>query len=149
MPDAAGTPLAHQEVAGAILKSFFDVYRELGYAFSEIVYRRALGTVLRSTGLEAVEEVPLEVRFRGSMIGRCHADIIVGRAMLIETKAAFTLEGYAQTQVLNCLKAAGGGVAIAPELWPRAHLQAAGPRRHQPEPFNPFRGDPLVAPLDK
>lgn len=112
MPDATGAPLAHQEVTGAILKSFFDVYREMGYGFSEIVYRRALGIVLRSTGLEAVEEVPLEVRFRGSLIGRFHADMVVGRVVLVETKAAFTLEGYAQAQVLNYLKAAGGGVAL-------------------------------------
>lgn len=59
-------PLAHQTVTGEILKAFFDVYRELGYGFSEIVYRRALGIVLRSGGLEAVEEYPLEVRFRGT-----------------------------------------------------------------------------------
>lgn len=104
--------LAHQTITSAIIKSFFEVYRELGFGFSEIVYRRALGIVLRSGGLEAIEEAPLEVRFRGHLIGRFHVDVIVGRAVLVETKAAATLEMYAQAQVLNYLKAAGGGVAM-------------------------------------
>ena len=46
--------LAHAHVTGAILRAFFDVYRELGYGFSEVVYRRALGIVIRGSGLDAV-----------------------------------------------------------------------------------------------
>ncbi len=112
MSRATAGDLAHHHVTGAILKSFFEVYRELGFGFAEIIYRRALGIVLRTSGLEAMEEVPLKVMFRGVLIGRFHADMVVERVVLVETKAAFTLEGYAQAQVLNYLKAAGGGVAL-------------------------------------
>ena len=112
MPQRGQSTLAHQEITGEILRAFFDVYRELGFGFSEIVYRRALGIVLRSSGLEAVEEFPLEVRFRGTIVGRFHADMIVARVVLVETKASATLEDYAQAQTLNYLKAAGCGVAM-------------------------------------
>jgi GxxExxY protein len=104
--------LAHSTITGEILKVFFDVYRELGYGFSEVVYRRALALVIRASGLEALEEVPLEVHFRGAVVGRFHADLIVARVVLVETKAAATLERYAEAQLLNYLKAAGGGVGM-------------------------------------
>jgi GxxExxY protein len=104
--------LAHGAVTGEILKAFFDVYRELGYGFSEVVYRRALSLVLRAAGLEAVEEVPLEVHFRGRLIGRFSADVIVARVVLVEIKASTKLEHYAEAQLLNYLKAAGGGVGM-------------------------------------
>ena len=104
--------LTHGDVTGEILNAFFDVYRELGYGFSEIVYRRALALVIRASGLEALEEVPLEVHFRGALVGRFHADLIVARVVLVETKAIATLESYAEAQLLNYLKAAGGGVGM-------------------------------------
>ena len=104
--------LAHSTITGEILKAFFDVYRELGYGFSEVVYRRALALVIRASGLEALEEVPLEVHFRGALVGRFHADLIVARVVLVETKATTTLQNYAEAQLLNYLKAAGGGVGM-------------------------------------
>jgi GxxExxY protein len=104
--------LAHGDITGEILKAFFDVYRELGFGFSEIVYRRALALVIRGSGLEALEEVPLEVHFRGARVGRFHADLVVARVVLVETKATATLQSYAEAQLLNYLKAAGGGVGM-------------------------------------
>jgi GxxExxY protein len=104
--------LAHGAVTGEILKAFFDVYRELGYGFSEVVYRRALAIVIRALEHEVLEEVPLEVHFRGAVIGRFHADLIVARVVMVETKAAAALESYAEAQLLNYLKAAGGGVGM-------------------------------------
>lgn len=118
-----GTELAHGRVTGEILKAFFDVYRELGYGFSEVVYRRALGIVLRGNGLTALEEVLIEVRFRGSSIGRFHADLVVERVVLVETKAASEIEPYARAQVLNYLKAAGGGVALLLNFGPEPMYQ--------------------------
>jgi GxxExxY protein len=110
MAETDQSKLAHSPVTGEILKAFFDVYRELGYGFSEVVYRRALALVIRASGLEALEEVPLEVHFRGAVIGRFYADLVVARVVLVETKATATLESYAEAQLLNYLKAAGGGV---------------------------------------
>ena len=112
MEQADQSKLTHSDVTGEILKAFFDVYRELGYGFSEIVHRRALALVIRASGLEALEEVPLEVHFRGAIVGRFHADVIVARVVLVETKAIATLESYAEAQLLNYLKAAGGGVGM-------------------------------------
>jgi GxxExxY protein len=106
------TQLAHKAITGEILKAFFEVHRELGYGFSEVVCRRALAITIRAAGLEAVEEMPLEVHYRGALIGRFYADVIVAGVVLVETKAAGAMEDYAQAQMLNYLKAAGGGVGM-------------------------------------
>src|SRR6476620_8715106 len=100
--------LAHAGVTRTIIGCFFEVYRELGYGFSEAVYRRALGLVIRAAGLSAIEEVPLNVHFHGEVIGRFYADLRIGGVVLIEIKAAASVEPYAVAQLLNYLKAAGG-----------------------------------------
>ena len=69
-------------------------------------------TVIRAAGLNVIEEVPLNVRFRGEVIGRFYADVIVDGVVMVEIKAAAHVESYAVAQLLNYLKAAGGGVGL-------------------------------------
>ena len=107
-----GVNLPHAEITAAIIGAFYDVHRELGHGFSEIVYRRAVAIVLRQNGLEATEERMISVTFRGSIVGTFYADIVVAGVILVEVKASNTIEKYAEAQTLNYLKAAGGGVGL-------------------------------------
>lgn len=59
-----------------------------------------------------LEEAPLHVYFRGHLIGQFRADLVVDSCVLVEIKAATALEPYAEAQLLNYLKAAGGGVGL-------------------------------------
>ena len=95
-----------------IIDALYQVYRELGYGFSEAIYRRATVIVLRDWGLDAVEEQMITVSVRGMRIGTFYADIVVAGVVLVEIKAAASMEHYAQAQLLNYLKAAGGGVGM-------------------------------------
>jgi len=104
--------LPHADITDRIIGAFYDVYRELGYGFSEVVCRRALALVLRQYGLEVAEERAISVTFRGSIIGIFHADMVVAGVVLVEIKASSTIEKYAEAQILNYLKAAGGGVGL-------------------------------------
>jgi GxxExxY protein len=104
--------LPHADVTDRIIGAFFDVHRELGHGFSELIYRRAVALVLRQNGLEATEERIISVAFRGSIIGTFYADIVVADVVLVEVKASNTIEKYAEAQILNYLKAAGGGVGL-------------------------------------
>ena len=103
--------LPHSDITERVIAAFYVVHRELGYGFSENVYRRAISIALRDDGLEAIEEQSITVAFRGRLIGSFHADIVVAGVVLVEVKAAATIESYAQAQIMNYLKAAGGGVA--------------------------------------
>ena len=104
--------LPHSDITERIIAAFYAVQGELGYGFSENVYRRATAIVLRSDGLEAIEEQSISVTFRERLIGTFYADIVVAGVVLVEVKAAATIENYAQAQILNYLKAAGGGVGV-------------------------------------
>jgi GxxExxY protein len=104
--------LPHADITEQIIGAFYEVHRELGYGFSESVYRRALCVVLRQRGCEAIEERILSVTFRGVVIGTFSADLVVNGIILVEVKASNAIERYAEAQILNYLKAAGGGIGL-------------------------------------
>jgi GxxExxY protein len=106
------TGLVHGELTGKIIEAFLETYHELGSGFSEKVCCNALAIVLRDKGLRVSTEMQMDVWFRGTRIGQFFADIVVNETVLVEVKAGSSLEGYAQAQLLNYLKAAGGGVGL-------------------------------------
>lgn len=95
----------HEELTGEILGACFEVGKELGHGFLEAVYERALAIALRQRGLAVVTQVPLEVMFRGQVVGEYVADMVVEDQVLVELKAVKTLLPEHQAQVINYLKA--------------------------------------------
>jgi GxxExxY protein len=112
MTETTTPQLAHGELTGRILGCFYATYADLGHGFSEEVLRRALTITLQEAGMRVARSVPLQVHFRGHMIGSFFADLIVDRTVLIEVKATARIENYAIAQTLNYLKVAGGGVGL-------------------------------------
>ena len=106
------TRFAHRDLTGRIIAGFQETHHELGSGFSERVCLNALAIVLTDTGLSICLQVPLTVRFRGKVIGSFLADMVVNNTVLVEVKAAQEIEAYAQSQLLNYLKASGGGVGL-------------------------------------
>jgi hypothetical protein len=114
--------LVHRELTERIIGCFFEVYNELGQGFPERVLRRAMMIAMLEKGLRAEEEVQLKVHFRGEVIGTFFVDIVVEGAVLIEIKALPELERRSVTQLLNYLKAAGGGVGLLLNFGQRPEL---------------------------
>jgi GxxExxY protein len=104
--------LPHADLTERIIGSFFEVFGELGHGFSNAVLRRAMGVALRQANLRVQEEAPISVSFRGELIGKFQADLVVERKVLVEIKPDARIESYAEAQLLNYLKAAGGGVGL-------------------------------------
>jgi len=67
---------------------------------------------LREKGLAVWVSAQIDVFFHGQNIGRFYADMVVDATVLVEIKAGQALDGYAQAQLLNYLKGAGGGVGL-------------------------------------
>jgi GxxExxY protein len=97
--------LRHAGVTSKIIGVFFEVYNELGTGFLESVYVEALAIALCDVGLSVERELPLAVSFRGKIVGRFRADLVVGGAVLIETKACPKLNPVHEAQLLNYLRA--------------------------------------------
>jgi GxxExxY protein len=99
--------LPHSELTGAILSCCFEVMRELGPGFLERVYKNALLMAMRQKGLEVDVERPYEVVFRGKVMGRYNADLVVGQTVIVELKCCDKLISEHQAQLFNYLKVSG------------------------------------------
>lgn len=73
--------------------------------------------------MQVLDEYPLEVHFHGRIIGRFVADLIVERRVLVEVKAHKSIEPYAQAQLINYLKVAGGGVGLLLNFGPKPEFK--------------------------
>lgn len=97
--------LKHRELSRKIIRSFYDVYNELGTGFLESVYENAMCFVLQNTGLKVRKQYPLKVYFRGNLVDNYKADLIVENKILIELKAVSTMLSEHEAQIINYLKA--------------------------------------------
>ena len=96
--------LLHQELTEAIIKTFYEVYNELGYGFLERVYQNSLYLELKSKGLKVEAQKKIEVYYKGIEVGQYYADLIVEDLIILELKAADCIVAAFENQILNYLK---------------------------------------------
>ena len=104
--------LKYKEITDIILKSFYEVYNELGDGFLESVYENALYVVLKGYGLSIERQRNIPVFFRGHVIGDFKADLIVEGSVIIELKAVRALDPAHEAQLINYLKATNVEVGL-------------------------------------
>ena len=99
-------------MTGSILNCCFEVINELGTGFLEWVYKNALLLALRQKGLQVEVERSYDVIFRGKVIGRYIADLVVNDAVIVELKCYENLIREHQAQLFNYLKVSGLPVGL-------------------------------------
>ncbi len=83
-----------------------EVHRQLGPGFLEAAYREALKLEFAGRGIPYLNEVPLEILYKGTRLRtRYRADFICHDGVLVEVKAMRNLTAIELAQVLNYLKA--------------------------------------------
>ena len=70
----------------------------------EQVYKNALLIAMKQKGLQVEVEQSFEVLFRGKVIGRYRADLIVEKTVILELKCCENLIREHQAQLFNYLK---------------------------------------------
>lgn len=98
--------LPHFVLTKEILGCCFAVMKELGPGFLERVYKNALFLAMKQEGLYVEVEKLFEVKFRGKVIGRYSADLVVGKVVIVELKCCEHLLREHQAQVINYLTVA-------------------------------------------
>jgi len=96
--------LLHNELTSLILKTYYEVYNELGYGFLEKVYQNALLIELKNKGLDVIPNKKIIVYYKGENVGDYYADIIVNNTVILELKAAEYIIDQFENQLLNYLK---------------------------------------------
>ena len=95
----------HGDITQKIIRVFYEVYNELGHGFLESVYEKSLEIALNSIGLKVRRQIEIPVSFRGQLVGDFSADMLVEGCVLIELKAARSLDTSHTAQLLNYLRA--------------------------------------------
>ena len=104
--------LLHKELTDSIIKTFYDVYNELGYGFLEKVYQNSLYIELRSKGFEVEAQKQIKVYFKGKEVGVYYADLIVNNLIILELKAAEYIVEEFEWQLLNYLRGTNKEVGL-------------------------------------
>ena len=95
----------HTNITEKIINSAFNVHNALGFGFAEKVYENALAIELRSLGLRVRQQEPVEVFYKGQLVGEYFADLVVEDKVIVELKAVRAMDKAFETQLINYLKA--------------------------------------------
>lgn len=95
----------HSELTHEIIGCAYEVHKELGPGFLEKVYETALMHELRAKGPKAEAQGAVAVCYKGVPVGHYFADLLVERALIVELKAAQTLDPAHEAQLLHYLNA--------------------------------------------
>jgi GxxExxY protein len=99
------------DVTARIIAAATEVHRALGPGFEEVIYQRALALELPAHDLDFSREVWMDVRYKGTQVGRKRVDFVIDEVM-VEIKAKAVLEDVAFVQALSYLKASGYKVGL-------------------------------------
>jgi len=102
----------------------FEVNKILGTGFLEKVYEKALLSELKGRGLSAEAQVPIQVKYKGQLVGDYIADIVVENQVIVEIKAIENLQTIHEAQLLNYLKATGYKIGLLINFtYPKAQIK--------------------------
>ena len=101
-----------KELTGKIIHAAYIVHNILKFGFLESVYQKALKKELVSMGLKCECEKPLDVYYKGDIVGHFVTDILVEDKVIIELKAVKALKEEHEWQLVNYLTATGLEVGL-------------------------------------
>ena len=100
------------ELTEKIIGCAYKISNELGSGFLEKVYENAMVIELADAGLRVAQQQPIQVEYKGRMVGDFVADLVVEDKVLVELKAAKDLDDIFYAQCLNYLRATGNEVCL-------------------------------------
>ncbi len=97
--------ILHKELTDLIIKTYYEVYNELGFGFLEKVYQNAMLLELENKGLTVEPQKQINVYYKNVIVGEYYADLIVNDLIILELKATEYIVPAFENQLLNYLKA--------------------------------------------
>ncbi len=78
-------------MAGQVIGAAMQVHSALGSGFLESVYQNALAYELREAGYKVEKEKDITVKYRGQVVGKFAADMLVNERLVVKNKAILAL----------------------------------------------------------
>ena len=101
------------EITEKVIGSLFKVCNTLGGGFLEKVYGNASAIEIAKTGLGVTQQLPIEVKYDGIVVGQFFADLLVSDLVLVEFKAVKLLEDVHTAQCLKLSTSHGFACLLA------------------------------------
>ena len=100
------------DITEKIIGCAMKVHRELGSAFQEYIYQRALEIELKNTDIKFTREYEMPIHYQGQKIGMRIVDFFIEDKIMVELKALTDLTDVHLAQGLNYLEASGHEVGL-------------------------------------
>jgi GxxExxY protein len=100
------------KITETVIGAAYQVGNTLGSGFLEKVYENALAIEIHKSGLLAVQQHAISVKYENAVVGEFVADLLVQDEILVELKAVKALDEIHLAQCLNYLKATGRRVCL-------------------------------------
>ena len=92
-----------EDIVKKILDSIYCVRGNLVQGYLESLYEKALIIELQERGLKVESQVPVQVNYKGTIIGDFKIDLLVEDCVIIEIKAVQKLQVAHELQLVNYL----------------------------------------------
>ena len=97
--------IVQKELSYKIVGILFDVYNELGNRYQEKYYQRAIAKLLTENKIAFKKEMPVDLLFHDSKIGKYYLDFLIEDKVILEIKCVPFLKPKDFKQLLAYLKA--------------------------------------------
>ena len=103
----------YEEESYKIIGILFEVHKQLGKGFSEIVYKDAIEFEFKSLGIPFEREKEYSVNYKNTILKhKFYADFIVFDKIILEVKSSESFHNSHVSQCLNYLKVSDNKLAI-------------------------------------
>jgi GxxExxY protein len=117
------TGLPHEELTGAVISAFYDVYNVLGHGFLEHIYKMALERELSSRGHRVAREVSVTVLYKGEELATQRLDMLVDDRLIVEVKTRQDHPDVGSVQLFNYLRATNLEIGLLLYFGPKPSLK--------------------------
>ena len=94
----------HSDLTFAVIGAAMEVLNEVGHGLHEKPYENALVVELRLRKLDLDQQSRFEVAYKGVVVGEFVPDLIVGHAVVVDTKVIDAITDVERGQMLNYLR---------------------------------------------
>jgi len=94
----------YKDLTYKIIGCMYEVHKELGNVHKEIIYHKALAIEFKNNNIPFIEEKPIDVKYKGKIIGAYRPDFIIDDKVILEIKVSPIITKSMQDQVYFYVK---------------------------------------------
>ncbi len=106
------TKLAHQQLTGAIIGAYYEVYNHTSRTYLEHIYERAMMEELRRRGMTTTSQDEYRIFYKDQLVGVQRLDMFVVQEVVVENKVAEKLTPLHKAQTISYLKTVDKDVGL-------------------------------------